>query len=237
MHKKKFFCLLYNLIILSIIFSVLFILNMENLRLNSISDYQTYERHFCASKSNLATKKDAFEKSNPVSFKSRHVMDVNLKRRTTKSPIKGQIRELEGSYQDDRLMYSLGSMWAKTLYMGTILKNYYKGENNRFYIVSKGNSEDVKASDVKSILFFKDVIKGGKKQCSVEFLQAAPEIADNEKSSIKGSGELALYAAVNHAKESGCKQVTLTSTNNDFYENVGFEMGVKKDYRKAGTPY
>ena len=210
---------------------------MEKLQFNLISNLQNYGKNSFALKNNAAIKKDVFEKSNPVSFTSKHIMDVNLKRRTTKKPIEAQIRELDFSSQDDRLMFSLGSMWARTLYMESILKNYYKGGNNRFYVVAEGQQDDIKAKDVKSILHFKDVVKGGKKQCSLEFLQAAPEIADNEKSSIKGSGELALYAAVRHAKEAGCKQVTLTSTNDDFYENVGFEMGVKKDYKKAGTPY
>ena len=210
---------------------------MEKLQLNLISNYQNFGKKTLAPKNNFATKDDVFEKSNYVSFTSRHIMDVNLKRRTTKNPIKAQVRELDFSSQDDRLIFSLSSMWAKTLYMESILKNYFKGGNNRFYVVAEGQKDDIKASDVKSILFFKDVSKGGKKQCSLEFLQAAPEIADNEKSSIRGSGELALYAAVHHAKEAGCKKVTLTSTNDDFYDNVGFEMGVKKDYKKAGWPY
>lgn len=210
---------------------------MEKLQFNSILNYQTFGKQTFVPKNNTAIKKDVFEKSNPVSFTSRHIMDVNLKRRTTKNPIQAQVRELDFSSQDDRLMFSLSSMWARTLYMESVLKNYFKGGANRFYIVAEGQKDDIKASDVKSILFFKDVVKDGKKQCRLEFLQAAPEIADNEKSSIRGSGELALYAAVHHAKETGCRQVTLTSTNDEFYDKVGFEMGVKKDYKKAGWPY
>ena len=130
---------------------------MEKLQLNLISNYQNFGKKTLATKNNFATKNDVFEKSNHVSFTSRHIMDVNLKRRTTKNPIKAQVRELDFSSQDDRLIFSLSSMWAKTLYMESILKNYFKGENNRFYVVAEGQKDDIKASDVKSILFFKDV--------------------------------------------------------------------------------
>ena len=180
---------------------------------------------------------DSFEKTNSISFTSKYIMDVNLKRRSTKNPIKAQVRELDFSKEDDRLIFNLGTMWSKALYIDSIIKNYFKGGKNKFYIVTTGNNEDVKAKDVKSILYFKDTTKNGKKECSLEFIQAAPEIADNEKSSIKGSGEVIVYALVKHAKETGCERINLTSTNNEFYENLGFEMGVKKDFTKAGTPF
>ena len=64
--------------------------------------------------------------------------------------------------------------------------------------------------------------------CYINFLQSAPEIADNKRSSIRGAGALALYAVVDYAKRHNHSKVCLFSSNNSFYENMGFENSGKK---------
>lgn len=210
---------------------------MEKLQLNLISNYQNFDKKTFAPKYNFATKKDVFEKSNPVNFTSRHIMDVNLKRRTTKRPLGAQVAQLNFTPEDDKLIFNLGCFWAKTEFIHPITDFYHKKGKKQFYVIAMGNNSEIKAKDVKSILQIEDTTIKNKKVCKVDFVQAAPEIADNEKSSVRGAGEVALYVAVRHAKEEGCKQVVLTSTNNDFYEKIGFEMGAKKDLFSSICPY
>lgn len=60
----------------------------------------------------------------------------------------------------------------------------------------------------------------------IDFLQSAPDIADNAQSKIRGAGELAVYSAVKEAKEKGLKKIELTSgsaTSNTFYDKIGFD--------------
>ena len=176
-----------------------------------------------------------YQKQQPKSqktlqFCARDLYNINLIKKTTKKPAEAKIVEFDHSERDKNLIYSLDSIWQDTTYMPCISYNYFqKLKNNSFIAVSEKNSENLKAKDIKSILQYEDSIIDGKKQCEIIYIQAAPEIANNKKAPVKGAGELIVWAAVKHAKQTGCEEVFLTSTNNGFYENIGFE-NCKRQY-------
>lgn len=184
-----------------------------------------------------ALKVDTFEKNAQTSFTSRHIMDVNLKRRSTKNPIEAQVVKLDSSQDDAKLMLNLLSFWADSEYIFSIADSYYNDKDFNIYAIASKNKKKLRSKDIKSIFSLRFENKKGLKVCDLEFLQSAPEIADNPKSSIKGSGEVALYYVVKLAKDNNCDRVTLSSTNNSFYENMGFEMGVKKHPYSKITPF
>lgn len=162
-----------------------------------------------------------------LNFCANYLYDVNLRRRTTKRPIGAKVVELDFSDKDDLLMLNLASFWRATSYFSPISSDYCKNSNKfKFFAIVDGNNSEPNAKDVKSLVQFRvceDKNEG--KTCDIIYLQCASDIADNEKSSIRGAGELAVYSVVNYAKKCGCEKVTLQSTNNGFYENIGFEMG------------
>lgn len=180
---------------------------------------------------------DTFEKTSQPNFTSRHIMDVNLKRRSTKKPIEAQVVKLDTSQEDAKLMLNLLSFWADSEYICSIADSYYNDKDFNIYAIASKNKKKLSTKDIKSLFVVKIENKKGLKVCDLEFLQSAPEIADNPKSSIRGSGEVALYYVVKLAKENDCDRVTVTSTNNSFYENMGFEMVAKKYPYSKITPF
>lgn len=172
---------------------------------------------------------DGFKKNNTLSFTSKHTMNVNLKNSATKSTISAQVVELDYSPNDDRLISNLNTLWSKTQFMDIISDFYHRGKNKKFFVIALGNDNKIETKGVKSILQVENKQENGERVCKIDFIQSAPEIADNKTSSIRGAGEIALYTAVDYAKKTGCKKVALASTNNGFYEKAGFQMGEKKN--------
>lgn len=168
---------------------------------------------------------DLFERNADVNFTSAKVADVNLKRRTTKRPIEAYVAQLDFSLEDKILMTNLYSLWSDTDYMESISNAFLRKKNIKTFVVAAKTKKNLSAKDVKSVFCLELQDNSGKRICNLKYLQSASDIADNPKSSIRGAGELALYYTVKYAKENGCNMVSLTSTNNSFYENAGFEMG------------
>lgn len=170
---------------------------------------------------------DSFEKSNDVNFGAQKLYDVNLRRRTTGRKLKAQVFALDSSARDKNLFFNLYLGWGVTQYALPMYQNYHRGGKDKFIAVSLGNEPHPRAGNIQSVVNFKDVRVKGKKECRIIYLQSAPNIADNPKSSVRGAGEVALYAVVKYAKKNKCSRISLLSTNNDFYERIGFKMGVK----------
>ena len=77
-----------------------------------------------------------------------------------------------------------------------------------------------------------------KKDFSIYYLQSAPMIAYAKgKSPVKGAGELAIYGAVKLAKENGFENVKLFSSNNAFYDRIGFPRVRGREVSIFATPY
>lgn len=191
--------------------------NKYNLKTIEKKDQKNVRLNSCVS--------DVFCKNNDITFCARKIQDVNLKKRKGKQIIPAQICELNYSEYDKNLLLNLASYWRDTSYASDIVDDYYVGYNSRYFAVALGNSSNVKADDIKSIVEFEvrydDYDDDG--YCYINYLQAAPEIANNKKSPIRGAGELALYAVVDFAKKNNYRKVALYSSNNSFYEKMGFE--------------
>ena len=59
----------------------------------------------------------------------------------------------------------------------------------------------------------------------IYYIQSSPKILETKQLPlIKGAGELAVYGAVKLAKNNGFEKIRLLSTNDTFYEKIGFEQ-------------
>ena len=217
-------------------FVYIFSISMKIINLNNIGNsYRTLPASKKCSSGYI--QKDSFEKSKELNFCAKDLYNVNLMRRSTKKLLKSRVVQLEHTSCDELLMLNLLSFWRDTRYCEPMIKDYFSRICDNFYIVVLGDKKEIKACDVKSFLQMHDQFVKGQKQCELVYVQAAPEIANNPKSSIKGAGEIALYSVVKYAKDHGCKKVTLLSANNGFYEKIGFEMGAKTYYKSSNRDF
>lgn len=127
-------------------------------------------------------------------------------------------------FQDDaKVMQHLRKSWgdSNTDYIDGIADTF-KSQKGSFSTISIEDTSKPFSDNIKSII--KTDIEND--TMFIDFLQSAPDIADNAQSKIRGAGELAVYSAVKEAKEKGLKKIELTSgsaTSNTFYDKIGFD--------------
>ena len=200
-----------------------FYMKVSFLNLNNSYTFNKSRKINSLSQNSLTS--DVFQRNNNLTFCARKICDVNLISRKGKKPLPAQICELNHSQCDSNLLLNLNSYWRDTAYTSDIVDDFYSGYKSKYFAVALGDSVNVKPDDIKSIVEF-DVIydkDDDEGYCYINFLQSAPEIADNKRSPIKGAGALALYAVVDYAKRNNFRKVSLFSSNNAFYEKMGFE--------------
>ena len=155
-----------------------------------------------------------------TNFCSKDLCRVKLKK--DGEPIQAKAIQFDHTKGDSRLVSHLALDWFDTEYMKNIVANYLCKEDPTTLIGITSDKADLSSKDVKSLILYQDDVKKGKKECKILYLQASPEIADNKKSAIKGAGIIAIYTVVKHAKEKKCARINLMSSNNSFYEHIGF---------------
>lgn len=127
-------------------------------------------------------------------------------------------------FQDDsKVMQSLTKSWGDSNadYIDGI-SDTFKRQKGSFSTISVDDKTKPFSDNIKSII--KTDIEND--TMFIDFLQSAPDIADNSQSQLRGAGELAVYSAVKEAKEKGLKKIELTSgsaTSNTFYDKIGFD--------------
>ncbi len=164
-----------------------------------------------------------------LNFCAKKLQDVNLKSSKTKKPIQAQIFQLDFSKHDANLLLEIARGWRGLNYILPIAESYCDmPKMNKFFAVAVGENNELKAQDIKSVAEIEISLKRGEKICTVLYVQAAPEIADNPERKIKGAGELAIYSAVKYAKDNDCKEVLVYSANDAFYDSIGFEIDAKR---------
>lgn len=157
-------------------------------------------------------------------FCSKKLLDVNLRNRAQKALEPAQVVELDYSKSDEELINSMHTSWSSTRYFPSISAEYAISTGNyKFHMVAAGNRNIIKRKDVKSIVDFEILGRQDNKILCINYLQSAPEIANNRNSDIEGAGELLMYSVVKYAKESKCKKITLVSSCNGFYRNIGLK--------------
>lgn len=164
-----------------------------------------------------------------VAFTSHPVFPVKVKQLNEEGcyePVPATFTRYDvNDVQDARSFMTLVDEWDETEY-GPVIINDFLGKEKfpEFYTVELDNKElrpDEKISTIMQVSCEDHSKKLG--VMYVYFVQSAPSTVGNEKPSIKGSGELALYGAVRLAKERGLPKVSLSSSNDSFYDKIGFD--------------
>ncbi|MDD3236545.1 MAG: hypothetical protein PHV37_00430 [Candidatus Gastranaerophilales bacterium] len=166
-----------------------------------------------------------------VSFGANPIYDVNLRQVVdgVQKLIPANFSELiiknEG---DEWAMLNVQDIWkrlGKTDYADCFADNFIKRKEDKSYFVTELKDAVKELQDRITCLIETTNPKKTKDRdlFEVKLLQASPKIANKaETTSIKGSGEMSLYGAVRQAKEHGFSKVGLLSTNNSFYNKMGF---------------
>lgn len=167
-----------------------------------------------------------------VSFGANPLYDINLKKIVGEDLIEqipAKFSQLVLKNEDDTwAMINIEDIWskiAKTDYTGMITKNFIdaKKPERAYYVVESGDTSKelfdrltciMETTNPKTVL--------NKDYFEVHFLQSHPDIVNKAPGALKGSGELSLYGAVRVAKENGFKKVQLFSSNDGFYDKMGF---------------
>lgn len=184
----------------------------------------------------VSTKQKA---SHSVSFTANPLYKINLKEVAEEGIqrlVPGSFSELVLKDQKDEwALLNVEEMWSKidkTDYTRCFTDNFIKEKDSRSYFVTEfvDSAKDLQDRITCLIETTNPKTVQNKDLFEIDLLQASPLIANKGNSApIKGSGELSLYGAVKIAKENGFKKVGLISTNNSFYEKMGFTEIEKVD--------
>lgn len=169
-----------------------------------------------------------------VNFGATKLDNIKLRQKVsdgTYKLVKANFYELDTkSAEDWGIMGKLCNLWKNcTTYVKDIADDFFDCDpNSRFFM--NEIVDEKKGNKVTSLMQLSNSKTKPSKELHIYYLQASPDIANLKSSSpIKGSGELSLYEAVKIAKKDKCKKVVLCSTNDSFYDAMGFKK------KKKGT--
>lgn len=177
--------------------------------------------------------------SHNISFGTNPLYSIKLKKLIGPEKyetINAKFSELAADSIDDILaICKVNDNWpriGKTQYSGLISENFTQGKEpeRAHFVIETVDAAKELANRITCLVetthptkvLNKDVFK-------IHFIQASPDIVNIKPSPIKGSGELSLYGAVRLANENGFKRIQLDSSNDSFYEAMGF--------KRAGNMY
>ena len=170
------------------------------------------------------------EKPKSVSFSANPLYDINLKKLADNNlyePLKAKFSQLLNNDDDAWEMLNVQDVWGRlgsSEYTEMITDNFIKAKNPQraYYLVETSDSRKELFERATALLETTNPKKLDKDIFEIHFLQASPALVGKNAPEIKGSGELSLYGAVKVAKENGFKKVQLFSSNDGFYEKMGF---------------
>jgi len=175
--------------------------------------------------------------SNSPNFKSRPIYDANLRKINKNGNceyVKAVFAELSPKDITDRnAMQFVSSAWEKAKYVGKIGKNFlgqfpYQKDTRHFSLELSQNE----GSLAEKIVGLLELITKEYKECKelhISHLQANPDFMFKNKDSsrdIKGIGEMFLNGVFKLAKKEKACNVSLLSTNDDFYYKTFKNAGI-----------
>ncbi len=168
--------------------------------------------------------------SKAVPFTANPLYDINLRKLTNDVDYKNipaKFSELIiGDDIDHSAMKKLKELWKHiTDYGSTFADNFDKQKAEKSYYLTEVVDDSKSLYDrITCVVETTNPKKSANKDVfDIHLLQASPKLANKQASEIKGSGELSLYGAVKVAKENEFKKISLISTNDSFYDKMGFE--------------
>lgn len=172
-----------------------------------------------------------------INFGATPLFDIKLKKRINDvyQPVDARVSELNPHDDgDQKIMDELCQKWNVEAnpfsIMGIIQYNFQKLKEStgtpeacKYYVTEIANKDEkTTVPNITSVIemsnpeFFSDMIL-------INSLQTNPQIVDEYIPSIKGAGELAIYAAVRLAKMFASRSVQLDSCANGFYKEIGMK--------------
>ncbi|MCQ2788939.1 MAG: hypothetical protein MJ229_01040 [bacterium] len=162
-----------------------------------------------------------------TNFGATKLYNVNLKKMINGNMdkfIPAEIIKLDPNDAADKSQISkLFGPWSRTEYGEDSFANFMHNiEGNYFVTAIKDKAQELSKKITCFIQTTDAKNAPNKTNYEIVYLQAAPDLKKASEA-IKGSGELSMYNAVKEAKENGFKKVHVLSTNNPFYEHLGFD--------------
>ncbi len=174
---------------------------------------------------------------NKASFGATILDNVTLRKKTLSGykTVEGFVSQLtKDDAGDIARLQGIKENWRKsTIYSNEIIDNFCQNlKKKNFYITElKDNCVRIKNRICCMMQTTDPTVNQMRDKFRIDLLQSAPAIANKGSSSkIKGAGELAVYEAVKVAKKEGYQKVDLYSTNNSFYQKIGFEKNPKSNF-------
>lgn len=167
-----------------------------------------------------------------TSFGARLLYNVNLRKIMSSSSdifIPAKVSELSYfSKEDNDIISTIARHWNDSTEYAECIVDSFKSRlrEARFLIVEVLNDNLSFIDKLKSIIQLETDSSVSKKlYMQASFLQASPDII-NRVDSIKGSGEVAVYAGVKEALKNGYPYFFVESANDGFYQKIGFNQSV-----------
>lgn len=137
------------------------------------------------------------------------------------------IQLFEKDPQDKERILELQKQWGdnKTKYGETIINDFLRhdSEKEAFFATEIMDPETSSQKITCLIKATNPENPRRKRVFKINFIQASPDIVGSKPQEIKGSGAMGMYGIVKLAKKYGFKRVTVDSTNNKFYKEIGLK--------------
>lgn len=181
---------------------------------------------------------NTYQRTKNLSFGENPICSINLKKKQKDSSYKfipahfSQLDPIDD--KDEMLIKRINEVWnrKKVSYAEDIANNFAaqngRSVNSNFYIIAKDSAIDDLYKKTTCVLQTTSTDEKNKSRFCIDYLQAHPNIA-KKSSTIKGSGELAIYGCVKEAQKNGFQKVYICSTNNPFYEHLELKNGTTKN--------
>lgn len=179
-----------------------------------------------------------------ISFGETPLYNIKLKERLendTFSKTDGTFASLNPDDKNDaELIKKLETLWNPSGYAAVIAEEFlhpHKSKNSSFYIIEKNSPANDTLHKTTCIASTTNVDNTDKSAFEIDYIQTSPDISQSDKPQIKGSGELMVYGCVKEAQKYGFQKVSIFSSNNSFYEHLGFNKAAYRWYELPSSQY
>lgn len=177
---------------------------------------------------------------NNITFGAKTLYPIKIKK-----AIKGGYRRVKANFAelstrsetDKKYIQEIQQAWqlakSRDNYIGDIAcsfrndANLYDIPEYKYFITRLASKNGKMSKKIASIIAIK--LDNKKRNIILEYIQSASQV--KRKSAVpqvKGAGELAILGLIKYAKEHGFRKIVLNSTNDDFYDKLGFKKIINK---------
>lgn len=179
-----------------------------------------------------------------ISFGEKLLYNIKLKERLENDTFSKTDSSFASLNPDDKrdteLIKKLETLWNPSGYAAVIAEEFlhpYKSKNSSFYIIKKNSPPDDTLHKTTCIASTTNVDNTDKSAFEIDYIQTSPDISQSDEPQIKGSGELMIYGCVKEAQKYGFQKVSIFSSNNSFYEHLGFNKAAYRWYELPSSQY